>query len=102
RRRAAFEGKVGTVDWGHAEALAFAAILRDGVPIRLTGQDSERGTFYHRHATLHDARGDATYTPLEHLAQAKASFDVRNSPLSETAPLGFEYGYQVQAPEALV
>jgi 2-oxoglutarate dehydrogenase E1 component len=96
------DGRSGTVDWGHAEALACATILRDGVPIRLTGQDSARGTFNHRHATLHDANSGATHTPLERLPEARATFDVRNSPLSETATLGFEYGYQVHAPEALV
>ncbi|MCL6636957.1 MAG: 2-oxoglutarate dehydrogenase E1 component [Alicyclobacillus sp.] len=101
RRRAALaEG--GRIDWGHAEALAFASILADGVPIRLTGQDSERGTFGHRHLVLHDVQTGARYSPLHVLPQAKASFDIRNSPLSEAAVLGFEYGYDVQSRETLV
>jgi 2-oxoglutarate dehydrogenase E1 component len=74
----------------------------DGIPIRLTGQDTERGTFSHRHAVLHDAETGATYTPLEHLEDAQASFEIHNSPLSEYAAVGFEYGYSVAAPEALV
>jgi 2-oxoglutarate dehydrogenase E1 component len=103
RRRAAFEApQSATVDWGHAETLAFASILRDGRPIRLTGQDVARGTFSQRHLTLHDARTGALYTPLERLPQARASVEVRNSPLSETAALGFDYGYSLQASEALV
>jgi 2-oxoglutarate dehydrogenase E1 component len=92
----------GTIDWGHAEALAFASILADGIPIRLTGQDSERGTFSQRHAVLHDHQTGARYIPLQHLSQARASFAIYNSPLTETAVLGFEYGYSVHAPEALV
>jgi 2-oxoglutarate dehydrogenase E1 component len=103
RRRAALEaGASAPIDWGHAETLAFASILRDGRPIRLTGQDAARGTFSQRHLTLHDAETGALYTPLERLPQARASLEVRNSPLSETAALGFEYGYSLQAPDALV
>ncbi|GIW11641.1 MAG: 2-oxoglutarate dehydrogenase E1 component [Dehalococcoidia bacterium] len=90
------------VDWGHAEALAFASILAEGTPIRLAGEDSERGTFSHRHAVLHDVQTGAKLVPLQQLRQARASFTVINSPLSETATLGFEYGYSVGAPEALV
>jgi len=90
------------VDWALAEALAFATILEDGVPIRLTGQDVGRGTFSHRHAVLHDAQSGGEHVPLQHLPGAKAAFDVFNSPLSEYAALGFEFGYNVQAPEALV
>ncbi len=90
------------VDWAHAEVLAFASILADGTPIRLTGQDTERGTFAHRHVVLHDALTGEEYVPLKTLPQAKASFDVHNSPLTETAVLGFEYGYNVQAPETFV
>lgn len=90
------------VDWGHAEALAFASILADGTPIRLAGEDSERGTFSHRHVVLHDHRTGATVSPLQLLPLAHASFAVYNSPLSETAALGFEYGYSVGAPETLV
>ena len=92
----------GEVDWGLAEALAFASLLTDGVPIRLTGQDTERGTFSHRHAVLHDARSNEKYVPLQHLTDAKASFEIYNSPLSEYACLGFEYGYGIETPEALV
>ena len=88
--------------WGHAEALAFASILADGTPIRLTGQDVERGTFSHRHAVLHDINNDKRWTALQTLPQARASFGIYNSPLSEQAALGFEYGYSVHVPEALV
>src|SRR5207244_6906387 len=82
----------GTVDWAHAETLAFASIVADGTPIRLTGQDVERGTFSQRHIVLHDAVTGETVTPLHVLPVARASFAVYNSPLSENAPLGFEYG----------
>jgi 2-oxoglutarate dehydrogenase E1 component len=92
----------GTIDWGQAEALAFASLLVDGIPIRITGQDTERGTFSHRHAVLHDVNTGATFTPMQHLDEAAASFEIHNSPLSEYACVGFEYGYSVAAPEALV
>jgi 2-oxoglutarate dehydrogenase E1 component len=92
----------GRIDWGHAEALAFASLLVEGIPIRLTGQDTERGTFSHRHLVLHDPATGEQYTPMKTLAEAQASFEVYNSPLSEYAALGFEYGYSVAAPEALV
>jgi 2-oxoglutarate dehydrogenase E1 component len=92
----------GGIDWGQAEALAFASLLEDGIPIRLSGQDTERGTFSHRHLVLHDPETGETVAPIQHLARASASFEVYNSPLSEYAPLGFEYGYSVSAPEALV
>jgi 2-oxoglutarate dehydrogenase E1 component len=92
----------GGIDWGQAEALAFASLLVEGIPIRLTGQDTERGTFSHRHAVLHDVRTGETYTPLQHLENAGASFEIYNSPLSEYACLGFEYGYSVAASEAVV
>src|SRR5205085_710608 len=98
RRRDAFARADAPIDWGHAETLAFAAILRDGTPIRLTGQDSARGTFSQRHLTFHDPESGATHTPLAELPPARASFDVRNSPLSESACVGFEYGYSIQAP----
>ncbi|MGZ3667270.1 MAG: 2-oxoglutarate dehydrogenase E1 component, partial [Ktedonobacterales bacterium] len=101
RRRESIEKPSG-IDWGHAETLAFASILADGTPIRLTGQDAERGTFSQRHLVLHDATTGARYVPLQALPQARASFAVYNSPLSEAAVLGFEYGYSVHAPEALV
>ncbi len=101
RRRDAM-GPEGGIDWGHAEALAFASLLADGVPIRLTGQDAERGTFSHRHLVLHDAATGARHTPLAVLPQARASFEVHNSPLSEMAVVGFEYGYSVFDPDVLV
>jgi 2-oxoglutarate dehydrogenase E1 component len=92
----------GAIDWGQAEALAFASLLVEGIPIRLTGQDTERGTFSHRHIALHDARNGEVYKPIQHLDDATASFEVHNSPLSELAAVGFEYGYSVAAPETLV
>ncbi|HEX7735604.1 MAG TPA: 2-oxoglutarate dehydrogenase E1 component [Ktedonobacteraceae bacterium] len=102
QRRAGTLGSEGGIDWGQAEALAFASILAEGTPIRLSGQDSERGTFSHRHAVLHDQRSGEGYIPLQHLAEGRASFAIYNSPLSEVAVLGFEYGYSIHAPEALV
>jgi 2-oxoglutarate dehydrogenase E1 component len=95
-------GDLSSIDWAHAEALAFASLLEDGTPIRLTGQDTVRGTFSQRHAGLFDARTGEPYIPLQHIPQANASFAVYNSPLSEIAVLGFEYGYTLNAPEALV
>jgi 2-oxoglutarate dehydrogenase E1 component len=92
----------GGIDWGQAEALAFASLLVEGIPIRLTGQDTERGTFSHRHAVLHDVNTGERFTPLQNLVDSTASFEIYNSPLSEYACLGFEYGYSVAAPEALV
>jgi 2-oxoglutarate dehydrogenase E1 component len=100
RRVAALDD--GGIDWGHAESLAFASLLRDGIPIRLTGQDTERGTFSHRHLVFHDAVTGELDVPMQHLKSAKASFEVYNSPLSEYACVGFEYGYSTAAPEALV
>jgi len=100
RRRTALEQ--GGIDWGQAEALAFASLLVDGIPIRITGQDTERGTFSHRHAVLHDVNTGAMFTPMQHLDEAAASFEIHNSPLSEYACVGFEYGYSTAAPEALV
>ena len=101
RRRDALGG-AGGIDWGHAEALAFASIVTEGVSIRFSGQDVERGTFSHRQAVLHDAETNDTYVPLQHLPDAKGSFEIYNSPLSETAVLGFEYGFSTAAPDALV
>jgi 2-oxoglutarate dehydrogenase E1 component len=104
-RRAAVLGEPdsqGKIDWAHAETLALASILADGTPIRLTGQDTERGTFSQRHLVLHDATTGQRWVPLQTLPQAKASFAVYNSPLSENAAVGFEYGYTVHAPQALV
>jgi 2-oxoglutarate dehydrogenase E1 component len=90
------------IDWGHAEALAFASILADGTPIRLSGQDSERGTFGHRNAVLHDRLTGERHIPLQKIEQARASMGIYNSPLSENAVLGFEYGYSMHAPGVLV
>ena len=101
RRREALESG-GPIDWAHAETLAFASLLALGVPVRLTGQDSERGTFSQRHAVLHDAKTGERHNPLQHLRDANAPFELHNSPLSEQACMGFEYGYSVQAPDALV
>ena len=101
-RRKATIAEKGLVDWGMAEALAFSSLLASGVPIRFTGQDTERGTFSHRHAVLHDPSTSAEYVPLQHIAQAKASFEIHNSPLSEYACVGFEYGYAAAVPKALV
>ena len=92
----------GGIDWGQAEALAFASLLVDGIPVRLTGQDTERGTFSHRHLVLHDIETGVHYAPIQHLAAPSVSFEVYNSPLSEYACVGFEYGYSTAAPEALV
>ena len=100
RRRVAFEDADGRVDWAHAEALAIASLLALGVPVRLTGQDTERGTFSQRHAVLHD--GDQSWCALQLLRDANAPLELHNSPLSEQACMGFEYGYSVQAPDALV
>ena len=100
RRTAVPQG--GALDWAHAESLAFAALLVEGVPIRLTGQDTERGTFSQRHLVLHDVKTGRRYAPLGHLSDARATFELHNSPLSEFAALGFEYGYSAEAPECLV
>jgi 2-oxoglutarate dehydrogenase E1 component len=104
RRKAFDNADEPLVDWATAEELAFASILEDGIAIRLTGQDSERGTFSHRHAVLYDSQTDESKTlvPLQELPQSKASFTVHNSPLSEMAVLGFEFGYNVVSPETLV
>ncbi len=91
-----------TIDWGAAEQLALASILAEGTAIRITGEDVERGTFSHRHAVIYDAESGATYTPLHHLPAAKAAFEIHNSPLSEAATIGFEYGYNIERPERLV
>jgi 2-oxoglutarate decarboxylase len=101
RRRETIAEK-GTVDWGTAESLAFASLLTSGTPVRLTGQDTERGTFSHRHAVFHDPDRSASWIPLQHLSETQASFEIHNSPLSEYACMGFEYGYSAQEPQALV
>jgi 2-oxoglutarate dehydrogenase E1 component len=100
RRRKAFTD--GKVDWGAAESLAYASLLVDGVPIRLSGQDCERGTFGHRNMVLHDVETGLQSIPLQHVTTDQAALEIRNSPLSEAAALGFEYGYGVAAPESLV
>ncbi|MBN6187243.1 2-oxoglutarate dehydrogenase E1 component [Aneurinibacillus sp. BA2021] len=99
RRMEAFEKGI---DWALAETLAFATILMDGIPIRITGQDTERGTFAHRHAVLHDVETGEQFIPLQNFPQARASFAIYNSALSEAAVLGFEYGYDVLAKDTLV
>jgi 2-oxoglutarate dehydrogenase E1 component len=95
RRAALLPG--GRIRWAHAEALAFASILADGTPIRLSGQDSQAGTFSQRHSVLHDPTTGESFNPFQALPDARASFDVINSPLSENAVLGFEYGYSMHA-----
>jgi 2-oxoglutarate dehydrogenase E1 component len=92
----------GGIDWGQAEALAFASLLVEGIPIRLTGQDTERGTFSQRHMVLHDATTGEEYAPIKRLQDAAASMEIYNSPLSEFGAVGFEYGYSIAADEALV
>ncbi|MGH9449204.1 MAG: 2-oxoglutarate dehydrogenase E1 component [Terriglobia bacterium] len=91
-----------SVDWALAEELAWASILTDGAAIRVTGQDVERGTFSQRHAVFHDVKTGNEHIPLQALPQAKAAFEIRNSPLSENAALAFEYGYNVNGPGRLV
>jgi 2-oxoglutarate dehydrogenase E1 component len=103
RRRAALVNPAErTVDWATAEELAFATILADGVPIRFTGEDVERGTFSQRHAVFHDAETGLQFVPLQDFPQARASFEIHNSALSENAAIGFEFGYNVQEPDRLV
>jgi 2-oxoglutarate dehydrogenase E1 component len=91
-----------TVDWAAAEELALASILADGTSIRLTGEDAERGTFSHRHAVLHDAENGTLHVPLQTLPHARAAFEIHNSPLTENALVGFEFGYNIQEPSRLV
>jgi 2-oxoglutarate dehydrogenase E1 component len=91
-----------TVDWAAAEELALASILADGTSIRLTGEDVERGTFSHRHAVFHDIKTGRAHVPLQSMPQARVAFEIHNSPLTENAVLGFEYGYSVQEPSRLV
>ena len=92
----------GGIEFGHAESLAFASLLTDGVHIRLTGQDTERGTFSHRHLVLHDEKTGLEYCPMQNLEGATAPFELYNSPLSEAACLGFEYGYSAADDSSLV
>jgi 2-oxoglutarate dehydrogenase E1 component len=90
------------LDWGAAETLAFASLVSHGIAVRLTGQDSERGTFSHRHAVLHDVDTGQKYVPLMHVSAEQAPFDIYNSALSEAGVLGFEYGYSLESPDVLV
>lgn len=103
RRQSALKDRTAhTIDWGLAENMAFSTILSDGIPIRLTGEDVKRGTFSHRHAVYFDAKTGIEYTPLQTLPQAKASFEIHNSPLTENAMIGFEFGYNMEQPNCLV
>jgi len=90
------------IDWSAAEELAFATILADGIPIRLTGEDVERGTFSQRHAVFHDTDTGRRFIPLQEFQQARAAFEIHNSPLSENGAVGFEFGYNIQEPDRLV
>jgi len=102
RRKLLDESSDAKIDWAAAEELALASILEDGIPIRLTGEDTIRGTFSQRHAAFYDAETNQSYVPMQSIPQAKAAFEVLNSPLSEAGAVGFEVGYNVQAPERLV
>jgi 2-oxoglutarate dehydrogenase E1 component len=101
-RRLETLGDAGGIDWAQAEAFAIGSLAREGTPVRLTGQDTERGTFAHRHLVLHDVKTGNTWTPIQHLSGAEAPIEIYNSPLSEVGALGFEYGYAVATPNALV
>jgi 2-oxoglutarate dehydrogenase E1 component len=92
----------GGIEFGHAEALALASLLTEGTHIRLTGQDTERGTFSNRHLALHDEKTGLKYTPIQNLSGALAPMELHNSPLSEAGCLGFEYGYSASSPESLI
>ena len=92
----------GGIEFGHAEGLAFASLLSEGVHVRMTGQDTERGTFSNRHLVLHDEKTGLRYAPIQNIDEAKAPFELHNSPLSEAACLGFEYGYSAASPDSLV
>jgi multifunctional 2-oxoglutarate metabolism enzyme len=101
-RRTAFGEEHGPMNWAFGEALAFSSLLTEGIPIRLTGQDTERGTFSNRHLVLHDPKTGQEHCAIQHLPDARATMELHNSALSETACLGFEYGYAQEAPETLV
>ncbi|HAB15464.1 MAG TPA: 2-oxoglutarate dehydrogenase E1 component, partial [Verrucomicrobiales bacterium] len=90
------------LDWATAEALALASLAVEGHRVRFSGQDSQRGTFSQRHAVLHDIENGRTHTPLKHVAETQAPFDIFNSPLSEIGVLGFDYGYSLECPDGLV
>ncbi len=100
-REEMYAGKI-PLDWGAAEALAFATLVDEQVSVRICGQDSQRGTFSHRHSVLHDADTGECYLPLANISQSQARIDIINSPLTEGAVLGFEYGYSTAYPESLV
>jgi multifunctional 2-oxoglutarate metabolism enzyme len=102
QRRTSIEPGAGGIVWAHGEALAFASLLTEGIPIRLTGQDTERGTFSQRHLVLHDPTTGREHCAMQHLPGALAPMELHNSPLSEMACLGFEYGYSQEGPETLV
>jgi len=102
RRRILDDPNQATIDWATAEELAFASILEEGIAIRMTGQDTIRGTFSQRHAIFYDIETNRGYTPLQAFPQAKASFEIYNSPVSEVGPVGFEIGYNIQTPNRLV
>ncbi|MGZ6097400.1 MAG: 2-oxoglutarate dehydrogenase E1 component [Myxococcaceae bacterium] len=101
RRAAMGRGEI-PLDWSAGENLAYATLLKTGTHVRLTGQDTERGTFGHRNAVLHDVKTGATYVPLQDLGPGAARFEIYNSPLSETGCMGFEFGYSLDYPDALV
>lgn len=90
------------MDWGFAENMAYAALINEGFSVRITGQDAQRGTFFHRHATIHDYKTGARYTPLQQMANESARFNIYDTLLSEVGVLGFEYGYGTTDPESLV
>jgi 2-oxoglutarate dehydrogenase E1 component len=100
-RRRMYAGEL-PLDWGAAETLGYATLLTDGFDVRFTGQDSARGTFFHRHAVLHDQASGRTFVPLERIAEGRARFRIIDSTLSEEAVLGFEYGYSTTDPGTLV
>ena len=100
-KRAAIESGEG-IDWATAEALAIGTLCAEGTHVRLSGQDSGRGTFSHRHAVLVDQETEARYVPINHISEGQAPFEIIDSPLSEAAVVGFEYGYSLADPKTLV